>query len=222
MRQVADKGYHFLKECVMAKHRRELAQELNAKLQSLEYTRVRIERLYAESHIAQRDKKHVYEGLFLKAYVQFESFIENLFFGLIVSNSAIHTPSTIVPLVKINSHAVARKLAMGDKNYLDWLPYSNMKKHTEKLLRGGKPFSSLSSNQKQDLVTLSVIRNAIAHESDHSIEQFHAKVATSSTLKPSERRPSGFLMGIYRANPSETRYQLYASKMSQIAFHLVK
>ena len=197
-----------------------LATRLLKKFKSLELTRNRVESLHASNQIVLRDKKQFYEGLYLKTHVLFETFLEDLFFGLLVENSSIRTPSTVVPRVSVKSHTIAKDLVQSGKNYIDWIPYEKTINAAKLYFRNGLPFTGLTPSEKQDIYKSHLIRNVIAHESKHSLSKFEQHVIGSTVLPANERKPAGYLMGIYAINPEQTRYQLYAAKLKNIATRL--
>lgn len=68
---------------MVSKPSTELSSWLINQIKSLELTRKRMENLHSNGTIFRRDLEHVYEGIFLKAVTSFESFLENLFIGLL-------------------------------------------------------------------------------------------------------------------------------------------
>jgi len=197
-----------------------LADTLTRKYKALELTRQRVEKLYIKKKIVQRDRKQFYEGLYLKTHVLFETFIEELFYGLLVDNSSILTPQNVIPRVNIKSHFIARQLVQGGKKYIDWIPYEKTIDCAKLYFRNGIPFATLTQNEKDDIYKSHVIRNVIAHESKHSLRKFEQHLIGSTILPRVERKPAGYLMGIYATSPAQTRYELYAAKLKSIAVKL--
>lgn len=197
-----------------------LADKLTKKYKALDLTRKRIDKLYTQNHIVLRDKKQFYEGLYLKTHVLFEAFLENLFYGLLVENSSIITPPHIIPRVPIKSYRIAGDLVHGGKDFVDWIPFERTMIRAKLYFRNGSPFCTLLPNEKDDIFKSHVLRNVIAHESKHSLNKFEQHLISSRVLPTSERKPAGYLMGIYATSPSQTRYELYAAKLKNIAIKL--
>jgi len=163
-----------------------------------------------------------YEGLFLGAHVAFEGFIEDLFVGLLV-NGLKSQRSDIVPRIRIPTHQIARELLTGPrKRYVDWLPFERTIDLANLYFRGGRPFTDLSVAQKDHLERCNIIRNAIAHKSRHSLKLFEGKIISNMPLPPKERSPSGYLRGIFRISPLQTRFQIYISQTLIIARDLAR
>jgi len=180
-------------------------------LRTLEMTRKKIERLYSQQLLVRRDVERVYEGLYLDAITSLEATIEDLFIRIVTGRSS---PAGVVVRVSFNSSQVARDVMLGgERKYLDWLPYSRTEKRAKAFLRGGRPFTRLSSGDKRVLEEMLIIRNAIAHKSPHARKRFQ-EFASNFPLISRERTPAGFLRS--KIDPTTTRYQFYVSEMVRI------
>ncbi len=78
----------------------------------------------------------------------------------------------------------------------------------------------MSQSEKNDIYKSHVIRNVIAHESKHSLKKFEKHLIGTTALLVSEKKPAGYLMGIYATSPPQTRYEQYAAKLRNIAIKL--
>ncbi|WP_457654152.1 hypothetical protein [Rhodocaloribacter sp.] len=174
-------------------------------------TRKKIEKLYSRGLLVRRDVERVYEGLYLDAITSLEATIEDLFIRIITGRSL---PTEVVVRVSFNSSQVARDVMLGgERRYLDWFPYDRTEKRAKAFLRGGRPFTQLSTTDKKVLKEMLIIRNAIAHKSHHSRKKFKDFVVNFPLISR-ERTPAGFLHS--RIDPTTTRYQYYASEMIRI------
>lgn len=200
----------------MRKPASSLANDLHKRLLHLESTRSKIESLFANKTFGRRDAERVYEGLFLSSYVAFEGFINKLFVSLLVKDKGVRSRrSGIVPRVSIGSYKILNELLLGarERKYIDWLPYENTIKMASLYFRGGRPFSELNGEQIIFLQQCRIIRNAIAHKSSFSLKQFEKKILSNQSIPAQEKTPSGYLRGIYRANPNQTRYENLANQI---------
>jgi hypothetical protein len=186
----------------------------------LEQTSTRIGKLHSEGKISAFDVEQIYAGLFLDAFVSLERFIEDLFLGYV--SGLITCPSTSShPLFQIKPSAKAKEVMLAGKNYIDWLPYeSNTKKRAEVFFNKHSPFVTLTKPEEQLLIQLHQIRNALAHRSAHSLDVFKRLVIGNLPISPRDKKPSRFLLTIFRSNPSQTRLQNYLFEMLTIAKHL--
>jgi len=182
-------------------------------LNNLDKTRRKMEALLKSGVIVRRDIEQVYEGLFMSSITSLENWLENLFIGLMVGKITYRSCS-VVPRVSFNSDRIARDVTFGERSYLDWLPY---KKYTVKrakaFFRNGAPFTNLDNNDMKKLEVLYIIRNAIAHKSQHSLSLFEREVIGSISITLQERKPAGYLRGIFRITPSQTRYENLIAEM---------
>jgi hypothetical protein len=69
----------------------------------------------------------VYEALFLRSVVYFESLIQELFMGLL-TKAVKHVSPAISPRMSQISNAGVRLIVFGDKDYIDWLPFTRTEK----------------------------------------------------------------------------------------------
>lgn len=180
-------------------------------LRTLEMTRKKIERLYSQGLLVRRDIERVYEGLYLDAITSLEASIEDLFIRIITGRNL---PTGVVLRVSFRSSQVARDVMLGgDRNHLDWFPYDKTEKRAKAFIRGGRPFTQLSSNDKGSLTEMLTIRNAIAHKSPHARKKFQNFVSNFPLISR-EKTPAGFLRS--KINVTTTRYQFYTTEMIRI------
>lgn len=185
-------------------------------LNNLEKTRKKTESLLLKRIVVRRDIEQVYEGLYMGAITSFENWIEDLFIGLLVGRLQ-HCSSLVAPRVSFKSGRVAREIIFSDRNYVDWLPYRYTEKRATAFFRNGSPFTCLNRTDFKKLEIISCIRNAIAHKSAYSKNKFEDEVIGSSPVTQQERTPSGYLRGIFRITPSQTRYENLINEMASIA-----
>jgi hypothetical protein len=164
----------------------------------------------------------MYEALFLSAVTSFESFLEDLFMGLLISGGGLQSTG-VQPRMTIQSSIVAREVVIGPgRSYADWLPYSKTRERAQVFFRGGRPFSRLVNSHLQVLERTSAIRNAIAHKSQHSVDQFHRKVLAGMPIPQREKSPAGFLRGLLVGTPPITRFENYMGDLLAAARVLAK
>jgi hypothetical protein len=192
----------------VAKKSRHCLEALTSRLDTVERTRRRIEQLVVADTIGIRDAELVYEALFLRSVVYFESLIQELFMGLL-TKAVKHASPAISPRISQISNTGVRLIVFGDKDYIDWLPFTRTEKLASRYFARGLPFTLLDDNTRQRLGQIVTIRNAIAHRSDFARRQFREKVIGSTPLPPKEKTPAGYLRGIFRIAPKQTRFELF-------------
>lgn len=194
-----------------------LSKDLITHLDSLNKTRVKMEKLFDGKNISKRDIEKVYEALYLRTITFFEGFIEELFFGLLTKriNSSIRN---VVARVDLKSDSVARDIVFSGKQYIDWLPYQRTQDLAEIYFRGGRPFVFLDNRDKGDIKNMLKIRNVIAHQSASSLRIFQDDIISNTIgLLPREKTPAGFLRNQFRTSPDQTRLELYQLRTIEMA-----
>src|SRR4030067_1133454 len=198
-----------------------LSNNFNSYIKSLERTRRKIESLFSQGDLSRREIEQIYGSLFLHVVIDFESFIENMFLGLLTNRFKIKK-SKIVPRVRFQSDIIARDVVLGGKRYVNWLPYEETENRAKIFFRNGLPFKSLDNNEIENLKNIHCIRNALAHRSRYSMQKFEKQVVGSMPLTKREKSPGGFLKSHFRISPTQTRYENLVSEMSTIVAKLCR
>jgi len=188
------------------------------RLQALEQTRIKMERLHTHTMIAKRDIEHIYGAIFLAAYASFEAMLEDLFFKLLTSR--VRPPRLVKLKATFSSDSVARDVVFGKRKYLDWVPYDRTIERAESLFYGGRPFTKLDSNEKLQVKAVCIIRNAIAHKDGHARRRFDKEVISGHALAPRERTPTGYLRSLHSTTPNVSRYEQLVGELTSIARNL--
>lgn len=163
---------------------------------------------------AESDKNQVFAGAYIAYVAFFESQLEDLFIGLMTGRYS-HPRSAVGPVVVMPNRDVAKSIVTAGRPYVDWLPFDqNLKKRAPSFLIDGEPFNSLSPPRKQALKKASTIRNALAHASDHSKEQFHRTFIQSATVPLGQRSPAPYLRGAHSLNMS--RFEVLVTELVQV------
>jgi len=192
-------------------------EEFLRALRGLDYTRTRMERLFSEKRIVLRDLHSVYEALFIKACCSFEAFLEGQFFAILEEKANYKKGRNVVLRMMPKSSGALRDILLQGDSYLTWVPFSHTEERAKLYLQGGRPFSDLSGGDRARIKTVHLIRNAIAHRSDHARKQFDEKVIGEMALLPGERKPAGFLRSQVRASPVIIRFEVYMQELAAIA-----
>ena len=193
----------------MAKKRSiDLLDSFKQRLMSLEKMRKKQETLLQQKHINLKDIEQLYVALFIEAIVSFEAFIEELFFGLLTGKIK-STNHNVKTLVTFKNHTIAYAMVLRDRKYIDWLPYEYTIKIAKTFFKEGTPFTSIALDSEEDkhIKKCLVIRNALVHQSVHSIKQFQDKILNGLHLMPRERKPKSFLRVEFSANPPTPYYE---------------
>jgi hypothetical protein len=195
----------------------DLAESLRKKISSLDTTRRRVDKLYLEKRIFTKDIEHFYEGMFLKVITSFESFIEELFIGLLHEKYKLPSRKKVAKTL-FNDKDIAKEIILHGQKYVDWLPYDKLEKRASIFYHDGVPFSTLNPAEKGYLTQAMTIRNAIAHKSPYSDKKFHDQIiAHASGLPISHQSPAGYLRYVYRTGPDQTKFENYMIELLAIA-----
>ncbi len=186
-------------------------------LQRINETRNRMEKVFQDGRIKKADIEIIYEALFLRVVTSFETFLEKLFFAIMLRK--VPTVKGVTLMTAVSRRALY-DIVLQRGNYLDWLPYKRTETRASIYLKNGQPFSGISDGDKSQIKTVTVVRNAIAHRSDFAMREFREKVIGGLLLLGREKRPAGFLRSQVRANPTQLRFEVYMSELARIAASL--
>jgi Zn-finger domain-containing protein len=129
----------------MAKLTKRLNENFASQLVSIESTRSRMEGLLVSGQISNSDISHVYAGLFMELFTDFEALLEELFFGLLDGNLYTRT-YPISKIAKISPTSQIKNIVHGGKAYVNWLPYKEHTLPRAKLyINAGEPFCRLTN-----------------------------------------------------------------------------
>ena len=131
-----------------------------------------------------------------------------------------YTPERIRVKMSCPKTAYLWDILLLGKSYADWLPFDKAEKRLKLFIEdkgaAGRPFYEVTPADKQQIQKIMHIRNAIAHSSDHSEQQFKTHVMRGVTLGPRERNPAGLLRSIFAA-PKQTHLDMYIATLESIA-----
>ena len=146
---------------------------------------------------SEADRNQVFAGAYVSYLAFFESQIEELFVGLLTA-AYTHPSRHVRPQVPMPNRSKAKSIVTAGRSYVDWLPYDQ---HTRKRAPGflvdGEPFTSLSKPHRSTLEKASVLRNALAHHSDHSQRRFTQEFIDGRAIPLSQRKPPSYLRGAH-------------------------
>jgi hypothetical protein len=165
-----------------------------------------MEKLVSKGEMSERDLLLAYSGALLTFHSFTENSIEQLFLGL-VAGRLPHGDRRVRSLVEIKSAATVRKVVFGARSYADWLPYDKWTvPRAEAFLSAGRPFTNLTRSDRTHLDDMTVLRNALAHQSSHAEDRFHNRFTNGRALTPVQRRPSGYLRGQHAVGQTRLNY----------------
>lgn len=194
-----------------------LSKKLQKEYNSVFSTRKRLERISNHSlvYLANRDLDSFYEGIFLKSITLFESFIEELFIGLLYDKYKFNTRKKVQKLI-FPSKKIALNYLMNNKKYLDLLPYDRLKQNSTIFYNEDNPFSNLTKPDINFLNDIYILRNSIAHNSLTANKKFVKFINDKHPSLPiSMKTPAKFLQSLN--NPNQTMFEIYIIELNVIA-----
>lgn len=183
------------------------ASEVAARVQRRGKSTIDYLRRLDERGVSKRDLKWAFAGGLLRYATFVEGQLEDLFLGAL-HGRYVFADSNVVPVVNVSSRQTARRLVLGRRDYVDWLPYSQTRSRADVFFRSGRPFSELADRHVESFTTLLRIRNSLAHDSDHARRVFDEKVVRGRVLPRRETAPMGYLVGMHTGDQTRLEYHV--------------
>ena len=152
----------------------------------------------------------------MRAVTSFEAFLEALFIDILNGKLRYSRKRVQVRITTKSRGALMDILFQGDK-YMPWLPFNHTEGRAKLYLDGGRPFSELTNGDKSVIKTITTIRNAIAHKSNHALGEFQKTVIGSQPLLRGERSPPGFLRSQVSSGTVQNRFEVYIGELGRLA-----
>ena len=142
---------------------------------------------------------------YLFFYITVERAIERLFIGILMGRYQFDQPG-VRRRIDVRSDTVARSIVSSERSYADWLPYDLTRRRAKSFFSGGRPFTSLSPADQKVLRRIGLIRNAIAHDSNHALRLFQSEFVSGRALPPDQHKPAGYLRGQHSVGQTRLEY----------------
>lgn len=168
-----------------------------------------------------RHKEIVIRIAFLQTFIAWEEFLDESFTLYLLG---MRPPKGKCPrrLHNPSKRKDAMRLIVGDRNYADWTKTDALKKRATKYFRDGEPYKSVLGGHQNVLNDMNIIRNAIAHSSTYSREQFKALVRTKLGTFPPNLSVAKFLsMTMPLSTPPKSFLQFYLENIHVAASSIV-
>lgn len=197
-----------------------LHENFQNRTSSIEITRNKMEGLLTSGAINLTDIEHLYAGLYMELFTEFESLLEALFFGL-YNGTYISKHYSIVRKSKITPTTEIQPIVYGGKSYVNWLPYNdNTLKRAKLFFNLGEPFQQLTKTEMHSITNYHIIRNAIAHKSPYSLIQFN-NIISGLSLLPREKTPTGYLRSI-PGSSGQNQFQIAIVELKLLTLKLCR
>jgi hypothetical protein len=199
----------------VAKRTIDILNAFKKKLVALESTRIKLEILFSKDKLAKRDIEEVYSSLFISTTALFESAIENLFLGLLTKQIK-HSHKSFKAKIVVKNIDHARAVVCPERKYIDWLPYERTVHLANIFFKDGLPFNAINNDDVKTINDCLIIRNALAHQSNHSLDKFKKNILSSRTINSRDRKPKKFLRIQFSSSPPTNYYQYYTSELLRL------
>lgn len=167
----------------------------------------RARRLLAAVRLPTYQKALVYELAFLRCFLAWEVFLEEIFYAYMLHKPA--PDGTIYArYVSPRDEQHARDIIRGEKRFATWARGSEVIKRAELFFERGEPFSSGLGAASSDLADMVVVRNRIAHQSGMAKTQFLELVRKRHGSVPRGTSAGRFLLGT-DATATVNRFDTY-------------
>lgn len=166
--------------------------------QHIEKVRANYTSLHSSKSMKPTEFSYAYQGLYLILIRKFENYLEDSFFHYASGGSCpprIINGSTrrIKILTKETRRENLRSLLLGDKKFLDFLPFELTEKCAKVVFDAGFPFTILPRPDKEVIQRCLAIRNLIAHDSIEAKKRFRTLAIVDQSLSGRNKNVMGYL-----------------------------
>jgi hypothetical protein len=168
-------------------------------------------RLFRRNQLSQASLDALFTSSFLSLHSHFEIFLEDLFFSTVTGSSGI---ADCEPQVIFESREQAQQIFLATQSYINWMPYEKgAQKFTRRAYKSGSPFARLrrQPDEQSVLKEISSLRNAIAHQSRHSLREVEH---LTKPMRPRRRNVAGYLQNRVQGS---TQFSLHATSIRRVA-----
>jgi hypothetical protein len=138
-------------------------------------------------------KEKFAESAYLLVFAAWESFLEDTFLAYMCSGQTVrgYHPECFV---KCKDAEHAKKLLRGDRRFVRWTFPSETKERAGLWFKGGEPYDSALGVVSNQLDSMRLVRNGIAHDSSDAREGFRGAVRAILGYVPRRLTPGSWLL----------------------------
>lgn len=152
------------------------------------------------------------ELAFLKIYISWELFLEDIFIKLILISKNYYK---VKSYVRPKNYSHANELLKENNKYFDWTDINNVIFKSENYFLNGFPLSNNLKLIKTELIEMKRIRNGIVHMSQKARDSFKSLVIEKEGFCPKNYSCGKFLLKTKDQN--YTYLNFYITKMTDVA-----
>jgi len=160
------------------------------------------------------------EGIFLSAFREFETFLEEVFILYTLEKT---TTANVKPrsYLKPRNYDHALELIKSSMPFLDWTSPDNVINRAETYLHNGGPVKLPLSANRVVLQDMKKVRNHIAHNSKESLKEYKKVLQRHyRTLPLNIPKPGEYLLLMVPSAPTEHYLLYYLNKLKSISANL--
>lgn len=175
----------------------------------------------AHPHISRKRRDYITEVAFLRAYLAFESFLEEAFILYLLGQRPPRGRAPHRYTIPPNRQAADEWVVPEGRPYASWNTQYTMLR-AQRFFRGGGHFKAPLQGSQAALEEAKTIRNAVAHESSSAQEKFERLVRNRLGTLPPGTSPGSFLATtVPGSTPPESFLDSYLSRIELVATQIV-
>ncbi len=163
----------------------------------------------------------IIELAFLRSFLAWEAFLEESFILYLIGK---RSPKSYAPkrfvIPKNRQHAL--DFTYAESRYADWTSIDKVVARAERVFNNGEPYSSALRIRNSRFNDIKTVRNAIAHSSIRTREQFKIFVRKELTYYPTGLTPGGFLVKGTPHTPTRIFLEEYLDTILKSAGEIVR
>jgi hypothetical protein len=161
------------------------------------------------------ERRHsLYEFAFLKAFLGWETFLEDSFILYLVGRAPVRGRPPVRYAFPPSRRAAVAWVLPEHREYAEWAKAADVIVRANRFFRDGRPFTPVLQSIQNALEEMRKIRNAIAHVSASSQEKFEQVARLRLGVVPHDLTVGRFLaMDVPRASPPSCFLEVYFAKL---------
>lgn len=173
--------------------------------------------------ITQRRRDSLAELAFLRAFLAWETFLEESFSLYLAGQKPPCGRTPIRYAFPPNLRIAMEWMIPEGRGYAKWTSAREVSARAERFFRDGRPFAPALRSQGAALEETRIIRNAIAHESISARQKFETLVRTKLGTLPSGLTVGGFFgMTLPGTTPPISFLESYFTKIEHLAKQIIR
>ena len=166
-------------------------------------------------------KEFIVTSAFLKMFICWEEFLENIFINYLVGEPSIDG-TQVNAFVSPQSQEHAHRILIGTQKYVDWANHEIVRRLANIFFENGDPLATNIASISSELSDLKTIRNAAAHVSSTTQRNLDALSSRITSRTVSNFSVSKLVMTLHPTNQSLTILQNYQNILDTSAENIAR